>query len=115
MVGLLCLRTAKSGGVSLVASSIAMYNALLESHPEHARALSEPLYWSKMGEHAVGEAPYYNSPVFNYIDKRLCVSFGPRHIEKGHALAGAPALNQLQTDAIRIAEEIAMNNASTWF
>jgi len=107
IVGLICIRAAKSGGVSKIASSIAMFNELLRTHPEHAAALTKPLYWSKMGEHADGELPYYQSPVFNFLDDKLCVSFGPKHIEKGHALPGTPPLSELQCEAIRLAEEIA--------
>lgn len=107
IVGLLCLRAAKTGGVSMVASSVAMYNRLLDRHPDFAAALAEPLYWTKHGEFAEGDLPYYQSPVFNFFDGRICTSFGPKHIEKGHRLPGTPPLTDLQLAAIRKAEEIA--------
>ncbi len=107
IVGLLCLRKAKSGGESKVASSIAMYNEMVRTYPEHAEVLTKPLCWSKMGEYADGEQPYYQSPVFNFFDSQLCVSFGPIHIIKGHNLDETPALSSLQREAIRIAEDIA--------
>jgi len=110
IVGLMCIRTAKSGGVSKVASSVAVFNELLETHPEYAQALAQPLYWSKLGEYAEGDKPYYQSPVFNFLDGKLCVSFGPTHIEKGHDLPGIPPLNRLQRDAIHMAEQIADQN-----
>ncbi len=107
IVGLMCIRAAKSGGISKVASSIAMYNTLLKKYPQHIDQLSEPFYWSKLGEYARGDKPYYQSPVFNHMDNKLCVSFGPTHIEKGHALPDAPALTEQQRAAIRKAEQIA--------
>lgn len=107
LVGLLCVRTAKSGGISKVASSVNMYNTLLRDYPDYAQALAEPLCWSKHGEHAADEAPYYTSPVFNFLDGRLCTSFGPKHIEKGHNLPGTEPLTELQRAAIRQAEDIA--------
>lgn len=107
IVGLLCIRTAKSGGTSMVSSSVAMYNTLLDEHPDYAAALTEPFYWTKHGEYADGDTPYYQSPVFNFHDGRICTSFGPKHIQKGHALDGVPDLTDLQTNAIRRAEEIA--------
>lgn len=110
LVGLICLRTAKSGGVSMLASSLAMYNALLAENPEMAEALSAPLCWTKHGEFGAGETPYYQSPVFNFEGARLSTSFGPKHIEKGHKLPGTPALSALQRAAIRRAEEIAHEN-----
>ena len=84
-----------------------MYNALLEQHPEYAEALTEPLYWTKHGEYADGDLPYYQSPVFNFFDGKICTSFGPKHIEKGYKLPGTPELTELQLSAIRKAEEIA--------
>ncbi len=110
MVGLLCLRSAKSGGLSKVASSIAMYNQLLEEQPELVTSLCEPLHWSKMGEYEPGESPFYKSPVFNFLENKLCVSFGPTHIEKGHALEQVPDLTDTQRKAITTAEDIADEN-----
>jgi hypothetical protein len=42
MVGLLCLRAAKSGGYSRIASSVSIYNELLERRPDLAPRLFEP-------------------------------------------------------------------------
>ncbi len=42
MVGLLCLRTAKSGGLSRIASSVSVYNELLRRRPDLASRLFEP-------------------------------------------------------------------------
>ena len=42
MVGLLCLRKAKSGGLSRIASSVSVYNELLRRRPDLAPRLFEP-------------------------------------------------------------------------
>ncbi|MGI9355655.1 MAG: TauD/TfdA family dioxygenase [Rhizobiaceae bacterium] len=110
IVGLICIRTAKSGGVSKVASSVAMHNDLVREHPDMAQALSEPLCWTKHGEHSVEELPYYESPVFNALGGKLCTSFGPKHILKGHDLPGTPDLTDLHRQAIETAENIANRN-----
>ena len=107
MVGLLCVHTAKSGGISKVASSVSMYNTLVREYPDYAAALAQPLYWSKHGEHAPDDKPYYSSPVFNFLENKLCTSFGPRHIEKGHRLPGVKPLSDVQRAAIKQAEDIA--------
>ncbi|MEP0944178.1 MAG: TauD/TfdA family dioxygenase [Rhizobiaceae bacterium] len=107
IVGLICIRAARQGGVSKVSSSVAMYNAMLNRHPDYAGALTDALYWTKHGEYGAGELPYYTSPVFNFFDGQLCTSFGPKHIEKGHALPETPAMTELQANALRVAEEIA--------
>ena len=43
VVGLLCIRAAKSGGLSSKTSSIAIYNKLVHKHPDLVRALSCPI------------------------------------------------------------------------
>lgn len=107
IVGLLCVRTAKAGGLSKICSSVAVYNELLRRDPESARALCEPLCWSKHGEVNEGELGFYESPVFNFHDGMLCTSFGPTHITKGHLLPGAPALTQAQRRGIELVKTIA--------
>src|SRR5580692_1729634 len=45
-VGLLCLQTAKSGGVSRIASSVTVYNRMLAQRPDLAKVLTEDFYSS---------------------------------------------------------------------
>ena len=45
-VGLLCLHGAKSGGDSRVASSVTVYNRILERRPDLAKVLCEDFYRS---------------------------------------------------------------------
>ncbi len=107
IVGLICIREPKSGGVSKIASSVSVYNELLKRAPESVELLSQPLCWTKHGEANDSEPGYYQSPVFSMLDHKLCTSFGPKHIVKGHALPGAPPLSDAQRQAISLAEEIA--------
>ncbi len=107
LVALFCLRTAKEGGLSKVASSVAVYNTLLSLRPDLVEALMQPLCWTKHGEADPAQQPWYESPVFAFKDGLLCTAFGPKHIEKGHALPGAPALTHAQAEGLRLAEEIA--------
>lgn len=107
IVGLLCVRSSKSGGLSKVASSVAVYNELLAHYPHYAELLTGQYYWTKHGEHAAGESPFYQSAVFNFLQGKLCTSFGPKHIIKGHRLPGAPALREDQRMALQTMENIA--------
>jgi hypothetical protein len=51
VVGLLCLETARKGGQSRIASSVAIWNALFEEDPATARELFEPFALDRRGEH----------------------------------------------------------------
>ena len=66
VVGLLCLKTAKRGGESIIASSITVYNELLRLRPDLAELLSRPVYHDRKGEVPAGKQPYYAMPVFNF-------------------------------------------------
>jgi hypothetical protein len=107
IVGLFCVRTAKSGGVSKISSSVALYNEMLKRSPESVAVLSRLFCWTKHGEMNKGEAAYYESPVFNFLDNMLCTSFGPTHMRKGHALPETPDLTEEQEHAIALAKSIA--------
>ena len=45
MVGLLCIRQAKSGGISSLISSGALYNEMLERYPEYLSTFYRPMYY----------------------------------------------------------------------
>ncbi|MBT4905556.1 MAG: TauD/TfdA family dioxygenase, partial [Rhodospirillaceae bacterium] len=49
-VGLLCLQPSKSGGSSLIVSSLTVYNEMVKRRPDLAEALSKPFYFTKHGE-----------------------------------------------------------------
>lgn len=51
VVGLLCLQTAREGGQSRIASSVAIWNAIFQSDPESAYLLFEPFAHDLRGEH----------------------------------------------------------------
>lgn len=58
VVGLLCLKTAPSGGTSRIASSITVFNELWNQNPEQARQLFEPLRMDRRNEQATGDPPF---------------------------------------------------------
>ncbi|CAN5265717.1 TauD/TfdA family dioxygenase [soil metagenome] len=76
LVGLMCLKTSKSGGESLIASSIAAHNAMLAERPDLLALLYEPMIYSRQNEHAEEEPPYYEAAVMGTRNGR----FACRHI-----------------------------------
>jgi hypothetical protein len=106
IVGLLVIQTAKSGGQSKVASSISVYNEFLFRRPDLVEVMAKPFCWTKHSEMNSDEKPYYESPIFNFLGGKLCVAFGPKHIEKGHLLDGAPEMTAMQAEGIQLMEEI---------
>jgi hypothetical protein len=56
-VGLLCLQKAKAGGLSRIASSVAVFNELLRTRPDLVPRLFEPLWFDTKGEGGVRAFP----------------------------------------------------------
>ena len=65
IVALLCMKPAKAGGLSSIASSAAIYNAMLEQRPDLVAELTKPVYRDRRGELPEGADEWYAVPVFN--------------------------------------------------
>jgi hypothetical protein len=86
-VVLLCLRQAKSGGHSRVASFHTLHNALRARRPEALLRLFRPFWFDRQREFFDGEAPVFSAPVFGAGDE-LRARFSAHQIRGGYALRG---------------------------
>lgn len=93
IVGLLCLRPAKSGGVSRVLSFHTVHNMLLEQHPEHLPRLYRPFWFDRQREFFPGEREIFSAPVFENGGE-LRARFSVHQINGGYALKGEPLDNE---------------------
>ena len=66
IVGLLCLQKAKAGGESFIASSMALYNKLVERRPDLISAMFTPYPTDRRGEVPEGRDPWFEIPIFNW-------------------------------------------------
>jgi hypothetical protein len=99
-VALMCLRTAQSGGESRIVSSVHLYNEMLCRRPDLVAELTADFYWTRHGEIAPGEAPYYRMPVFSFVDGYFSGRGISTHIMKAQRLPGVPAFTSKQKEAI---------------
>lgn len=93
LVGLMCLRPARSGGLSCVANVVAIYNELAATQPELIAPLFDDLPWDFRGEEAPGGKPYYMRNVFTEHQERLFCRFVPAYIKSSQRHADAPRLS----------------------
>jgi hypothetical protein len=107
LVGLLCLRTARSGGLSCVANAVAIHNQLVREHPDLAAALYEPMPYDARGEQAKGTTAFYSIPAFTEHADRLFVRFIPQYILASQRHADAPRLSPEARRAIAMVSEMA--------
>jgi alpha-ketoglutarate-dependent taurine dioxygenase len=89
-VALLCVNSAKSGGISRVVSLETAHNLLRERHPELLPRLYRPYRFDRQREHAPDDDMTIARPVFSVEDGRLKSRLSRHLIDKGHALAGEP-------------------------
>ena len=65
IVSLLCLKTAKSGGLSSLTSSMSVYNVMARRHPDLAWRLFQPMPTDRRGEVPEGRRPWFDTPIYN--------------------------------------------------
>src|SRR5580704_14297941 len=92
IVGLLCLKTAKSGGTSRVLSFHSVYNELLARHRELLSRLYQPFWFDRQREFFPGEPDTFSAPVFEEGDE-LRARFSVHQINSGYAMKGQPVDN----------------------
>ena len=90
IVGMMCLVPAREGGLSGYAGAAAIYNELLDHHPDVLPILCEGFHYHLFGEHAPGESPVTEekTPVFSEKDGCLSISYLRSYIEMAFAHMG---------------------------
>lgn len=105
VVGLLCVRQAAAGGISTLASSPAVHNAILERRPDLAAALYRPVWRGRLGEEAGGETQAYPLPVWDQRPGpdgrgRFTSHYSLTYIEAAQLRPEVPRLEPAQREAI---------------
>ena len=107
VVGLLSLTTAKSGGLSSIVSSAAVFNAILETRPDLAAVLTQPVYRDRRDEIPAGCKPWYRMPVFNFYRGSLLTSYVRSTARKAQRFAEVPRLTEAQNQGFDLIDELA--------
>ena len=108
IVGLLCVRDAKEGGMSIYTSSLKVHEIIAREHPEYLPVLESGFRCDRRGEEAPDDDSVtpYRVPVFSERDGVLSTRFVRGVIDRGAAALGAP-LSDLEKDALDFLEEVA--------
>lgn len=107
IVGLMCLKTAKAGGESRIASAVAVHNEILRRRPDLLEILYQPFYYSRQGEEAPDEAPYYRAPIYSTEDGFFSSRYTRNHIRSTQRMEDLPKLTEDQTAALDLLDEVA--------
>lgn len=87
-VGLLCVRPARTGGVSKAISFHTLHEILRREDPELLERLYQPIWWDRHREFGPDELPYVANPVFETAHGRLLARFSNYNIRGGYRIRG---------------------------
>ena len=107
IVGLLCLQTAKSGGFSKIASSVTVFNEMVEQRPDLAKVMAEPFTLDRKGEIPEGKGPHYQMPIFHLEDGVLTTTYNRDFITAAQRFEDVAPLTDEQVAAMDLADELA--------
>lgn len=107
IVGLMCLRGAKSGGRSGLVSSMTIYNEMLARRPDLVKLLFEPMATDRRGEITADGRAYFEIPVFNFHAGYLSAIYAPHYVRSAQRLDGVPPLTKAQLEALDMVDALA--------
>ncbi len=113
IIGLFCLKSAKSGGVSRIVSSAAIFNRMVRERPDLVPVLFQPFPFDTQGQHKPGAKPWFELPLARILDGRLNLFFIPWYIRESQQHAETPRLSTAQEEAIAFIERAA-NDPAFW-
>lgn len=107
LVGLLCVRPAKEGGLSSISSSATIYGEMRRRRPDLAELLSRPIHIDRKGEIPEGKGPYYRMPVFNHHADCITTYYARDFFDGAQRHEGVPPVSREQTEAMDLFEDLA--------
>jgi hypothetical protein len=107
VVGLMCLRNAQAGGMSLLVSAQAMVNRMADQRPDLLALLFDPIATDRRGEVPEGADPFMTIPVLSWYDGHLTVFYQRQYIESAQRFADAPRLTPAHIEALDLFDAIA--------
>jgi hypothetical protein len=107
VVGLLCVRQARAGGISKIVSSVAINNAILERRPDLHALLHQDYYRTREGEERGGDRRWYALPVFGVRDGRFTSQYSRTFVEAAQRIPEIPRITAAQDEALDLLAEVA--------
>jgi hypothetical protein len=110
VTGLFVLCPAKLGGVSHVASTVAIHNEIARRRPDLLSVLYQPFIWSMQGQEHPGDAQYYEQPIFTLQDEHFSCRYMRPHIRQAQRrFAEVPRLTKAQEESLDLIDALVAN------
>ena len=106
VVALCCAGQAAVGGLSQIASAIAIHDAMLARRPDLLEQLYLDLPRSRLGEESQGGEQYYMLPVFALEDGHFTTHYSRTYVEAGQKVDHVPRVSEAQWEALDLLQEL---------
>lgn len=106
IVGLLCVRKAKSGGLSRIVSAAAIHNEALRRRPDLMDVFYGDWHNSRQGDEQPGESRAYTKPIFGFRDGHFTGLFSAVYIRSAQEFPEVPRLTTAQEEALDLFGEL---------
>lgn len=106
VVGLLCVRKARAGGLSALVSSTTIFNEMRRRRPDLLAHLFEPIATDRRGEVPPGMNPWFEIPVFSWHEGHLTAIYHRPYIDSAQRFPGAPRLTDGQREALDLFDRL---------
>ena len=103
---LACYNTAKSGGQSMISSSVRARQGLIEERPDLAEIAHQDFYFSRQKEEAEDEGAFYGQPLFDFADGLMFGKWNRNRVQSAQRIDGVPALSDQQRETMDLLDEI---------
>ncbi len=107
VVGLLCLRAAKEGGLSLLISAETIYNRMRAERPDLLARLFDPIATDRRGEIPEGQGPFMTIPPLSWHDGKLTVFYQRQYINAAQRFPDALRLTEDHIAALDMFDALA--------
>ena len=107
VVGLLCIREAMQGGVSLLVSTTTIYNEMVRQRPDLAALMFDTIATDRRGEVPEGQKPYLEIPVLSWHAGFLTGFYQRQYIDSAQRFADAPRLTPDRVEALDLFDTLA--------
>ncbi|MFN0122932.1 MAG: TauD/TfdA family dioxygenase [Blastocatellia bacterium] len=115
IVGLLCLQTAQSGGLSALVSSVTVFNEMRRRRPDLLRLLFAPVATDRRGEIPPGQKPWFEIPVFNWHAGLLSAIYQRQYVDSAQRFPEARRLTSELKEALDLFDDLTNDPALHFF
>jgi hypothetical protein len=106
VTGLFVLNVAKEGGLSKLASSVAVRNEIARRRPDLLEVLYQPFYWSWNKQEPADAKPYYQQPIYSEAEGHFSCRFIDGQIKNAQAFSEVPRFTPAQIEARAMIDDL---------